>query len=87
MICHHCGRTLTPLEKFCPGCKTPAGAKRTDSRNIGQITLDETNNYRAFSPKSDTQANATKTTVYVLLGIVLVVALLSVVAWVLSTAQ
>lgn len=87
MICNHCGRTLIPGQKVCPGCRQSV---ETNGRNLiksptGKNTPPALNS--DFSKSSNTQKEAAKGTLYVLLGIGIFLVLLGVGAWLLSAAN
>jgi hypothetical protein len=87
MICSNCGRTLIPGQKVCPGCrKTVANGSQKATRIPASPNNPPAVNL-SFSKNSNTQQDATKTTLFVLLGIVVLLVLLGVGAWVLSTAN
>jgi hypothetical protein len=87
MICSHCGRTLIPGQKVCPGCRNTVvdGSQKVIKSPAAPNTPPAIN--QNLSKSSITQTNAAKTTLFVLLGIGVFLVLLGVGAWLLSTAN
>lgn len=87
MICQHCGRTLTPEQKVCPTCKYSVGSVHPASGRVPLGRIPMSSQSLESTTNSNTQLNASRTTLFVLIGIVTFLVFLAIGAWVLSTAQ
>ena len=86
MICRHCGRTLTPEQKVCPTCKQTV-SKGVVLEPFENSEVPSIPGRLEITTQSNTQVQASKTTLYVLLGIGVFLVLLGVGAWVLSNTK